>query len=107
MLNNVKPEILDYASSFSNWLDLMLNYTNSFFEVAVIGKNVYNTKTELNKHYIPNKLVAGSKSKNKLPLLINRYKEEETYIYVCVNNTCKQPTNSITEALTILKSWFI
>ncbi len=39
MLNNVKPEMKTYGSGFSNWLDLMLNYTNPFYEVAIVGKD--------------------------------------------------------------------
>jgi len=37
MLNNVKPEIKDNSSGYSNWFNLMLNYTSPFYEVAVIG----------------------------------------------------------------------
>ena len=53
--------------------------------------------------YIPNKLIIGSKSKNNLPLLKNRYVEGKTLIYVCVNKACKMPTESLEEAISLIK----
>jgi len=103
MLNNVKPEMQDYGSGYSNWLDLMLNHTNPFYEVAISGKEAINKIKELNKTYIPNKLIAGSTQESNMPLLKNRYVEDETYIYVCVNKACKFPVNDSEKAIELLK----
>ena len=103
MLNNVKPEMQDYGSGYSNWLDLMLNHTNPFYEVAISGKEAINKIKELNKTYIPNKLIAGSTQESNMPLLKNRYIEDETYIYVCVNKACKLPVNDSEKAIELLK----
>lgn len=102
MLNNVKPEIQDYGSGYSNWLDLMLNYTNPFYEIAVVGTNASAKISELNKTYIPNKLIAGSVSENNLPLLENRYNPDETLIYVCENNACKLPVSEVDDAIKLI-----
>ena len=56
-----------------------------------------------NLKYIPNKLIIGSKSENNLPLLKNRYVEGKTLIYVCVNKACKMPTESLEEAVSLIK----
>ena len=88
MLNNVKPEIKDYASGYSNWLDLMLNYTNPFYEIAIVGKESSSKILEINKSYLPNKLIAGSITDKNLPLLENRYVPNKTFIYVCVYFFC-------------------
>ncbi|WP_299891421.1 thioredoxin domain-containing protein [uncultured Lacinutrix sp.] len=103
MLNTIKPEIQTYTSSYSNWLDLMLNFSTSFYEVAIVGEEALDKIEELNSHYIPNKIIAGSLIDNNLPLLKNRYTENETYIYVCINKTCKKPTKDIIEALNNIK----
>jgi uncharacterized protein YyaL (SSP411 family) len=103
MLNNVKPEMQDYGSGYSNWLDLMLNYTQPFYEVAIVGEQVHDKIIELNKTYIPNKLIVGSKTESKLPLLQNRYVEDETYIYVCVKKACKLPVTEVSKAIKLLK----
>ncbi|MGB1309078.1 MAG: thioredoxin domain-containing protein [Oceanihabitans sp.] len=103
MLNNVKPEITEYSSGFSNWLDLMLNYTNPYYEVAIVGENVKQKIKELHQTYLPNKLIAGSESASNQPLLVKRYVESETLIYVCVNSACKLPVTKTEEAINLLK----
>lgn len=102
MLNNVKPEMNSYPSGFSNWLDLMLNFTNKYYEVAVVGEDAPSRINELNKTYIPNKLIIGSLTENNLPLLKNRYVEDRTFIYVCVNKACKLPVKEVDKAIGLL-----
>ncbi|MCO4821162.1 MAG: thioredoxin domain-containing protein [Flavobacteriaceae bacterium] len=102
MLNNIKPELLEFPSGFSNWLDLMLNYSNKYYEVAIVGAQAKEKIKTLNQTYIPNKLIIGSESDNDLPLLKNRYVEGETYIYVCVNKACKLPVTEVDQAIKIL-----
>ncbi|MCF6295213.1 MAG: thioredoxin domain-containing protein [Flavobacteriaceae bacterium] len=104
MLNNVKPEIESYPSSYSNWLDLMLNFTNKYYEVAIVGKDVIEKIKDLNKTYIPNKLIIGSQSENDLPLLKNKFVENKTYIYVCVNKSCKLPVTQVNDAIKQIKN---
>jgi len=104
MLNNVMPEIESYSSSYSNWLDLMLNYSNEFYEVAIVGEGVFEKINDLNKIYIPNKMIVGSKTENELPLLQNRYAEGKTLIYVCVNKACKFPVEQVDEAIKLIQN---
>jgi hypothetical protein len=103
MLHNVVPEITEYPSTFSNWLDLMLNYTNNFYEVAIVGSDVHEKVKAIHAHYLPNKLVVGSNAESNLPLLKNRFIEGKTLIYVCVNKSCKLPVSEVEQALTFIK----
>ncbi len=104
MLNNMQPEIDQSPTAFSNWLDLYLNYTNPYYEIVIVGPNAKEVLTELNTHYIPNKLIAASTSESTQEIFEGRYLKNETLIYVCVNNACKLPVRSITEALALIKS---
>jgi len=99
MVQNVIPSIEKYTSAYSNWLDVYTNYSANFYEVAILGKNAEEKVKELNKVYIPNKIIAASTIKNTLPLLKNRYVEGETILYVCENNTCNLPTSKTKIAL--------
>ena len=99
MLNNISPELDLYPNGFSNWLNLMLKFSDSFYEVAVIGENALVKVTELNKNFKPNKLIIGSLIESDLPLLENRYVDNDTYIYVCVKKACRLPVKSSKEAL--------
>ena len=103
MLNNVKPEMQTYPSGFSNWLDLMLNYTNPFYEVAIVGTEAEEKISELNRSYLPNTLIAGSTQSSNMPLLENRFNPEDTYIYVCVNKACKLPVTQVDQALKLIE----
>lgn len=103
MLNNVLPELKEYPTSFSNWLDLMLNFTNNYYEVAISGKEAYEKTKELNQFYIPNKLLAVSNEESDMPLLLNRYLDEETMIYVCVNKACKLPVSEVDKAIDLIE----
>ncbi|MDY8136680.1 thioredoxin domain-containing protein [Aquimarina sp. 2201CG5-10] len=103
MLHNIKPHIDKYASGYSNWLDLMLNYSYSFYEVVITGSDTNNKLNELNKSYIPNMLLAGSESDSERPLLKNRYTSDRTLIYVCENNTCKFPVEKVDEAINFIR----
>ena len=104
MLNNIKRELLEYGSGYSNWLDLILNHTHPFYEVAIVGENAMMKLSELNSHYLPNKIIAGSRKEHVLPLIKNRYVENKTLIYVCVDNTCKLPVSKIADALPLFKN---
>ena len=103
MLNNVKPEMIEYPSGYSNWFDLMLNYSSPYYEVAIVGKDAKQKLADLNKHYVPNKLIAASTIDNNMPLLESRYNPQKTLIYVCVNKACRLPVTDVNKALEFLK----
>lgn len=104
MLHNVHPEIETYPSGYSNWLDLTENYKNKYYEIVVVGKDANSKIKELNTSYLPNALVAGSSKESTKPLLKYRYIDDETLIYVCVNNSCKLPVSEASEALKLLNN---
>ncbi|HLT33609.1 MAG TPA: thioredoxin domain-containing protein [Aquaticitalea sp.] len=103
MLNNVKPEMQTYPSGYSNWLDLMLHHTNPFYEVVVVGEKSIEKIAELNTTYIPNKIIAGSTNDEKLPLLENRYVQNQTLIYICKDKSCSLPVSEVDDALKQLR----
>jgi len=103
MLNNVLTEIGSYPSSFSNWLDLMLKMSDSFYEVAITGEKAISLTDEINTIFQPNKLIIGSEKESNLPLLKNRFIKDETYIYVCVKKACKLPVKTSEKAIELIR----
>ena len=103
MLNNLKVEIIKNPLGYSNWLHLMMNFTQPFYEVAVVGKNATTITKELYKSYLPNILISASNKDSELPLLEFKYIDGKTLIYVCVNGTCKLPLADISEAVKNIK----
>jgi uncharacterized protein YyaL (SSP411 family) len=103
MLNNVRDHFVEYGAGYSNWGMLMIDLVSRFFEVAIVGNHVDEKRKELNLHYLPNKIFAGSRQESSLPLLMNRYSEGRTLIYVCENKTCQQPVSEVKNALKLLQ----
>ena len=103
MLKNILHEIETYPPGYSNWLDLLLNFSKSFYEVVITGEDAQNEMQELNKHYLPNILKAGSSMADDSPLLKNRFTKGETNIYVCRDRACELPSKSTEEALRKIK----
>jgi uncharacterized protein YyaL (SSP411 family) len=99
MLNNVKTNAIKYGGGASNWLILYTNYLGDYYEIAISGSEAIEKLKEINKVYIPNKLIVGSTKNSDLPLLEYKYSENETTIYVCVDGACKLPVKEIEKAL--------
>ncbi len=106
MLNNVKNKAMQYGSGASNWFLLYSNFVGDFYEVAVVGNDAQQKIKTINKTYIQNKLIAGSLTESKLPLLVNRYFKDETKIFICVDGACQMPTSDSKKAIEMMKLRF-
>jgi uncharacterized protein YyaL (SSP411 family) len=98
MLQQIIPNI-DYPSGYSNWLNVLMNYSEQNKELGVCGEKALEYTTKINQHYFPNIVIAGTKSTTSLPFLKDRFVENETLFYVCQNQTCLLPTNNFEEVL--------
>ncbi len=103
MLQRVLPEALEYPYVYANWLELYINLTEPYYEVVINGKDAIAKAKELHQNYLPNIILCGSTTESSLPLLENRFYEDKTFIYVCVNRACKLPTESVEKAISLMK----
>ncbi len=103
MLRNVKDNAIAYCAGASNWLTLYNFSVEKYYEVAIVGENAPKLSREINAKYLPNALLAGSKSPSLLPLLKNRFVSGHTYIYVCVDMACKMPVQDVSEAMKLMQ----
>ena len=99
MVSKVTNALQADISFMSNWAQLYQAMATTTVEIAIVGENAMDLVKELDKHYIPNKVVCASISNSILPLLVNRYVENQTLIYVCYNKTCQKPVHIVAEAL--------
>lgn len=102
MLGNISKDIEKSGLAYTNWLQLMTNYTSDYFEVAVSGAKAIERIEAIQKVYIPNILVAGATKESGIPLMEGRYNESDTYIYICVNGTCKLPKTDVENVISKL-----
>jgi uncharacterized protein YyaL (SSP411 family) len=99
MLNHVEKELVNYPSGHSNWAILAMQNAFSFSEVCIVGKAVDEFIKGFKEHYNPNTIFVYSKTASEIALLKERYKKDETLIYVCQNHTCNAPVKTVNETL--------
>ncbi len=99
MVSAVQSVIDNNINSYSVWANNILNRVESFYEIAIIGPESKVITDEITNYFTPNTIVVQSKTESDLPLFIDRYFEDETYIYVCQNKTCQRPETKINLAL--------
>jgi uncharacterized protein len=88
-----------------HWAVLATEISTPSVEVVIVGSNVEHLRKELQKQYLPFINFAGTTDKSDLPLFIGRQAtDEKTKIYVCQNNTCQLPVDSVAQALAQLKA---
>ena len=104
MLKDVSSQFLNYSISFSNWGRLLLHHIYPFYTLVVSGSNALQEVKKITSIYLPGVLIAGSSTENAvLPVLKNRFKEGETWFYVCTMGRCNLPVNNLQKALEEIK----
>ncbi|WP_294818408.1 thioredoxin domain-containing protein [uncultured Flavobacterium sp.] len=103
MLYRIIPN-LDYPSAFSNWLNLWMQLSLQNKELAICGENAADAIREINLHYLPHVLIAGSTKESALPFLQGRFVKNDLLFYVCQNNACSLPKYSVQDVLKELES---
>jgi len=103
MLEQVLPSI-DYPSAFSNWLSVLLRFSDYQKELAICGENISAYRLQLNRSYLPHVLLSGCENNATLPFLKNRFIENKTLFYLCQNKTCLAPTTNFEEVYKDLKN---
>ena len=73
------------------------------YEVAIVGDGAENLRKEMEKNYVPNKIMLGG-TKGSLPLLRDKF-SAGTQIFICKDKTCGLPVVNVTDALKQIKEW--
>lgn len=97
MLVKTKEAAERFPTAFSKWATALTNQIQVYYEVAVLGENAKKIALELQKYYLPNKVIMASATESDdYPLL--KYKSaEDTYIYVCQDYQCQAPVSTVEE----------
>jgi uncharacterized protein len=100
MLSDIKPHIEKYGRWVPVWGSLWLSQVKDFYTLAICGQNLKNQLDDFNQKYLPDMMIAGTEDGTSgLPILKNRYLENQTLIYPCTLNSCLTPENDIRKAL--------
>ncbi len=102
MLHHMIPN-MDYASAYSNWMNLWLNQSEDNKELAVCGKNALENVRKIEAEYLPNVILAGSTKASDLPFLQSRFDEQNLLFYICQNKNCLLPKTALEATISELK----
>jgi uncharacterized protein YyaL (SSP411 family) len=101
-LRNIITHLAKYGSAYSNWSMLLLDEVFGTNEVAIVGTDAETFRLEIEKNYVPNKIILGGK-KGSLPLLRDKF-SNQTQVFICKDKTCGLPANNIPDALKQIKA---
>ena len=104
MLIKMQDRIKEHPESHANWLHLVLYNISPFYEVAIVGDTAMKKKAIIQSNYLPNSVFAGTEKYGDLDLVKNRYLEDQTLIYICLQGSCKLPIDSVEDTLEQLQS---
>jgi uncharacterized protein YyaL (SSP411 family) len=100
MLICVLPQV-DFASGYSNWLQLFMRFSYPHFEIAICGNEISRELKSIQSCYLPQSVLAASTMQSELPLLKNRFRSDTT-IYVCSGRSCFPPMENAAEAIQLI-----
>ena len=103
LVSAVEKSMIEYPEGYGNWADLYLQKVLGSPEVVIIGPKAIEFYKELKAEFLPKIIFAVSEKNTSLPIFANRYKEGKTLIYICRNQSCKEPVTSVAAARTELK----
>lgn len=103
MLHNVKENVKENISFFANWGSLYLDFLYPQTEVTITGNQGLHSAYEFTNNFKPDIFLCGTLGKSKLPVVENRFHENETLIYVCKNNVCFPEVKSTAQALQLIE----
>lgn len=102
LVGKVQSNMASYPSGHSNWAKTHLAISKPYYEVVIVGKNAEEVASKFSQTFHPNTLVLYSTSDSDLPIFKNRFKANETLIYVCEKGVCKLPVKTIEETLELI-----
>lgn len=80
----------------------MLNKAYPIHEIAIIGENAFEKALEIQRRFLPNKVISASTAPNDtLPLLADKPGAADALVYVCRDFACQRPVSSLEEFLGI------
>ncbi len=100
MLCDIKIQLIKHSINYSNWARLLLHRSYHFFTMVVTGPEAKQRLMEINSLFLPAVRISASDSGNTdIPLFRERYKEGETWFYICTMGHCRKPVQDLSLAL--------
>jgi hypothetical protein len=99
MLGKMHSAISGNPSFHGNWSILLTDILIPPYEIAVVGSNCLTLLKEFNNFFLPQVLFYGGINESGNEMLKGKEIEGKTMIYVCREQTCSEPLESVVEAI--------
>lgn len=100
MLPRMIPQMEAYGQAYATWAILLAHEIHGINEVIFSGPHAAAMRSEIDQHYLPNKVVLGG-VESSLPILKERVSGEQ-HVFLCRNRTCSLPVKSVDEVLALI-----
>ncbi|WP_300024953.1 thioredoxin domain-containing protein [uncultured Maribacter sp.] len=101
----ITSDFEEHAVSYGAWGNLLLGQAYPFYEMVVVGEDAKALMNEIHKTFIVNSIVVGSTVESDISLFKDRFSIDDTFIYVCQNNTCKLPVKTVSDGFGQMKTF--
>jgi len=100
MLSRMQKILLTDVQWVTNWAALFCQRVSPTAEIVIIGEDADLLRKDLDRFFIPNKVILGTSGLSGIPLVQHKTDlNGRTAIYVCYNKTCQLPVASVESAL--------
>ncbi|MDO8368670.1 MAG: thioredoxin domain-containing protein [Saprospiraceae bacterium] len=104
MLAAMRETVEKYPLSFQRWASAQLNETYPLHEIALVGDNAFEKALEIQRGFLPNKIIAASRREHSMPLLAEKSGRTDALIYVCRDFACQRPVSTVEDFWTLVNS---
>lgn len=103
-LSRVSKTVLRYTYSFAYWSMLIQRKWKGLKLTVLAGEEIENLNKEFKNSFLPQTLlVAQTKEENNnISILKNKFYKTHNYIYVCNEDSCNAPVETVKEALVLI-----
>ncbi|MFN0034418.1 MAG: thioredoxin domain-containing protein [Saprospiraceae bacterium] len=105
MIAAMRGTVEKYPLSFERWATAMLNEAHPLHEIALVGDNAFEKALEIQRGFLPNKIIAASRQPDdSQPLLAGKPGAADALIYVCRDFACHKPVKTLEEFRALVNS---
>lgn len=96
MLTSIASMVIKYPVSFGVWANLLYEFFNKRYEVAIVGEKYEGFLAGVLGVYLPGRVLqSAATGLDRYPLLNGRGEKGGTNIYLCRDYACEMPVNTI------------
>ena len=99
MLGKMNAAIPGNPSFHGNWSILLTDILIPPYEIAIVGSKCHTLLREFNTSYLPHVFFYGGVHETGNEMLKGKEVEGKTMIYICREQTCSEPLESVVEAI--------